>query len=123
MLTSRQYTISHHRSPHPIQDTLRLLARRGPNQSFEHRCHINAEATTEQQQCLQFYGHVLWQQGIEPCRQPIVRQVAGQKHCNRVLLLNGDLYTKRTNIHQSDTEWLMNCLEECKVIIVLRLSA
>lgn len=45
------------------------------------------------------FSTVLWQQGTELCRQPVI----GNRY---VLLFNGDLYNKRDETKCSDTSWL-----------------
>lgn len=54
-------------------------------------------------------GYVLWQQGDSPCQQPLVKQ-------KYVLLMNGDIYSKRGAVDQSDTEWLLDSLNKCQTI-------
>lgn len=53
-------------------------------------------------------GNVLWQQGAEPQKQPIVAD-------NLVLLFNGDLYglDGKKPAQQSDSAWLMEQLLQC----------
>lgn len=70
-----------------------LLTNRGPD-SFE-SVHKNG---------VFFHGAVLWQQGPEPCIQPVTSD-------NEVLLFNGDLYMDSINHKEiSDTEFLFNLL-------------
>lgn len=90
------------------QDIFKLLSNRGPDKSgnYLHR--------TSSYEC-HFSGHVLWQQGASPCSQPIVSANDDNQH---VLLLNGDIYTKRPNATAllSDTEWLMQKIVECQQV-------
>lgn len=53
-------------------------------------------------------GNVLWQQGAEPQKQPIIAD-------NLVLLFNGDLYglEGKKPAEQSDSAWLMEQLLKC----------
>lgn len=53
-----------------------------------------------------FSGFVLWQQGDNLCQQPHLFQ-------HHVLLINGDIFTKRDDNTISDTEWLMQCIDNC----------
>lgn len=77
-----------------------LLKNRGPN--------ANSELILNADECyLYFSGYVLWQQGIDLCKQPHV-----YKH--HVLLINGDIFTKRDNFEQSDTDWLIKEINKCK---------
>lgn len=84
-----------------LQHIQALLSNRGPNKSGQHSI-----ATTNYN--ILFRGHVLWQQGSQPCNQPLV-------HGDHILLMNGDIYTDRTNQEISDTEFLMNQILKCKV--------
>lgn len=77
-----------------------LLKNRGPN--------ANSELTISTENCfLYFAGNVLWQQGQKLCKQPHV-------YNHHVLLINGDIFTKRDNCKQSDTEWLIKQLDKCQ---------
>lgn len=49
---------------------------------------------------------MLWQQGAEICVQP-----HSFKH--HILLINGDIFTKRDDHSMSDTEWLIRRINEC----------
>lgn len=58
---------------------------------------------------IHFSGYVLWQQGFEACEQPIVSE-------KYVLLFNGDIYSNRGDINQSDTQWLSDRLNDCDTV-------
>lgn len=80
--------------------TRELLSNRGPNASSELQISIdNCE--------LHFSGFVLWQQGDHLCQQP-------HSYKQHVLLLNGDIFSKRCDLSQSDTEWLCCEIDKCK---------
>lgn len=82
-----------------------MLTNRGPDKSDRHF------VRTPSFDC-SFSGHVLWQQGVNLCSQPIL-------HEQHVLLLNGDIYTKRPNSHIiSDTQWLMEVVAECNQVFI-----
>lgn len=51
-------------------------------------------------------GYVLWQQGNQPCEQPLVQD-------RYMLLMNGDVYSTRDNHEDSDTQWLIGRLNQC----------
>lgn len=51
-------------------------------------------------------GFVLWQQGTRLCEQP-----HSCKH--HVLLINGDIFSKRDSQSASDTEWLAQTIDDC----------
>lgn len=76
-----------------------MLHNRGPN------AHSKLIFRTEDVELL-FYGFVLWQQGDELCQQPYTL-----KH--HVLLINGDIFTKRDVDTKSDTQWLTEQIDEC----------
>lgn len=90
--------------------TRELLNNRGPNAHSE----LNIE--TEQFTIL-LCGFVLWQQGANICKQPY-----SYKH--HVLLINGDIFSKRSNRSVSDTEWLTqeidNCNDEAQLLELFR---
>lgn len=90
-------------TPAGLRDTLALLRRRGPDRTGEHRLQVS------DQQHLHFCGQVLWQQGSQPCSQPLVSDRNGS-----VLLWNGDVYAERDDCRQSDTEWLLSQLADCQ---------
>lgn len=52
-------------------------------------------------------GHVLWQQGCEPCLQPMESE-------ENILLFNGDIFMDRENLLISDTEWLFEKIQICE---------
>lgn len=56
-----------------------------------------------------FAGYVLWQQGSQPCYQPLIQD-------RFVLLMNGDIYSIRDNYDESDTLWLSKQLTQCTSI-------
>lgn len=76
-----------------------MLNNRGPN------AHSELIFRTENVELL-FSGFVLWQQGDELCQQPYTL-----KH--HVLLINGDIFTKRGDDTKSDTQWLTEQIDEC----------
>lgn len=69
-----------------------LLSNRGPN------AHKELSVTVEHFNIL-LSGFVLWQQGVKLCEQPF-----SCKH--HIVLMNGDIFSKRDNQLASDTEWL-----------------
>lgn len=76
-----------------------LLTNRGPN--------AHNEITLQTEGCrIHFSGFVLWQQGVQLCKQPHQR-----KH--HIALINGDIFTKREDCSLSDTEWLVQRIDEC----------
>lgn len=82
------------------------LKRRGPDQNNTIELNIlNAK--------IELSGYVLWQQGPEPCIQPVCCS-------DNFLLLNGDIYTKRSDSNQSDTEWLLNQIQLCNEVWFLK---
>lgn len=79
--------------------TIELLSHRGPN------AHQELTLTVEQFN-IHLSGFVLWQQGAKLCEQPY-------KYKHHVLLINGDIFTKRDNQLASDTEWLTQTIDDC----------
>lgn len=79
--------------------TKQLLNDRGPN------AHKELNIQTDNFRIL-FSGFVLWQQGAKLCTQP-----HSFKH--HIVLINGDIFTKRDEISISDTEWLAQRIDEC----------
>lgn len=77
--------------------TKELLSNRGPNAHRE--LSINTERFN-----IHLSGFVLWQQGAKLCEQPY-----SCKH--HMLLLNGDIFSKRHNHLTSDTEWLTQMID------------
>ena len=55
-----------------------------------------------------FAGHVLWQQGKSYSEQPIYKN-------EHYLLFNGDIYLERSDLSESDTEWLFDKIVKCQV--------
>lgn len=76
-----------------------MLSNRGPN------AHTESTLQTEGFN-IHFSGFVLWQQGVKLCKQPHQR-----KH--HIVLINGDIFTKREDCLLSDTEWLVQRIDEC----------
>lgn len=79
--------------------TKELLSNRGPN--AHRQLLINTEHFV-----IHLSGFVLWQQGAKLCEQPF-------SHKHHILLLNGDIFTKRDNHSISDTEWLARMIDNC----------
>lgn len=79
--------------------TKKLLHNRGPNFHSE----LNVQTNIFN---ILFSGFVLWQQGAVLCVQPY-----SFKH--HILLINGDVFTKRDDYSLSDTEWLTQKIDEC----------
>lgn len=50
---------------------------------------------------------MLWQQGESLCQQPSINE-------QHILLLNGDIFSKRCDYSKSDTEWLLKRIGECE---------
>lgn len=75
------------------------MKNRGPNADSELRIVTDLYK-------LFFAGYVLWQQGNKLCKQPHIYR-------HHVLLLNGDIFSKRDNPSQSDTEWLVQQIDNC----------
>lgn len=70
---------------------------------------VNANKTIYKHQIL-FNAAVLWQQGDQPCSQPLENEAG-----NVILLFNGDLYMKiLQNSHKSDTEYLFELIKKCE---------
>lgn len=76
-----------------------MLQNRGPN------AHNELNIQTDDYRIF-FAGHVLWQQGAQLCTQP-------HSFRHHILLINGDIFTKRDDITLSDTEWLSRQIDEC----------
>ncbi|KAH8276620.1 hypothetical protein KR026_006249 [Drosophila bipectinata] len=53
-----------------------------------------------------FAGFVLWQQGANLEKQPVVKN-------DFIILFNGDLYNIQKSVSMSDTTWLANRISEC----------
>lgn len=79
--------------------TKELLNSRGPN------AHNELEIKTEDF-CILFSGFVLWQQGVQLCAQP-------HSYKHHIVLINGDIFSKRDDFKLSDTEWLIQRIDEC----------
>lgn len=77
----------------------KLLKNRGPDAEF----HLSV--STDQYNIL-FSGFVLWQQGTQLCIQP-------HSYKHHIILLNGDIFSKRDDSSQSDTHWLMQSIDDC----------
>lgn len=70
---------------------------------------VNANKTIYKHQIL-FNAAVLWQQGDQPCIQPLENEAG-----NVILLFNGDLYMEiLENNAKSDTEYLFDLIEKCE---------
>ncbi|XP_031632656.1 asparagine synthetase domain-containing protein CG17486 [Contarinia nasturtii] len=81
--------------------TKQLLENRGPNQNAEITLKIDHYE-------ILFSGFVLWQQGANKlCPQP-------HSYKNHIILINGDIFTKREDLAISDTEWLTLQIDKCK---------
>lgn len=76
-----------------------LLRNRGPNAQREQSVTI---------ECFNIHlsGFVLWQQGAKLCEQPF-------SYNHHILLINGDIFSKRDNQLASDTEWLTQQIDDC----------
>lgn len=83
-------------------DTLELLRNRGPNCE----CRVCFDGDTFH---ILFAGFVLWQQGSKLCRQPVETP-------RYSLLMNGDLFSERELVEQSDTEWLSEQIDACRTV-------
>lgn len=77
--------------------TKALLLNRGPDTSSTH-------SVQHESALIHFAGFVLWQQGEAPCQQPLVND-------RFVLLMNGDIYSKRDDTVRSDSQWLSEQIE------------
>ena len=77
-----------------------MLTNRGPN------AHTELPLQKTEGCSIHFSGFVLWQQGVKLCKQPHQR-----KH--HIVLINGDIFTKREDCSLSDTEWLAQRIDEC----------
>ncbi|XP_055594407.1 asparagine synthetase domain-containing protein CG17486 [Uranotaenia lowii] len=80
---------------HEIAELHQLLKNRGPD--FSGRFEFKSRVLLD--------GNVLWQQGNEPCLQPIEEE-------RFVLLFNGDAFVERDNLDESDTRWLFRKIQE-----------
>ncbi|CAO1416225.1 unnamed protein product [Diamesa hyperborea] len=70
---------------------------------------VNANKTIYKHQIL-FNAAVLWQQGDQPCIQPLENDTG-----NVILLFNGDLYMEiLENSVKSDTEYLFDLIKKCE---------
>lgn len=76
-----------------------LLSNRGPN------AHSELTIQTDYFNIL-LSGFVLWQQGAKICVQP-------HSYKHHILLINGDIFSKRDDHSLSDTEWLTRRIDEC----------
>lgn len=85
--------------------THKLLENRGPNNDAQY-------TVSTDDYHLYFAGYVLWQQGSELCKQPHIYK-------QHVLLLNGDIFSKRDNLVQSDTDWLIKEIDKCQTLAEL----
>lgn len=91
------YFIENNNSSLNIRNYLNILKRRGPNCSKISNV-LNCE----------FGAYVLWQQGAKPFQQPCVDE--NEQH---ILIFNGDIFSTRDNMNESDTEWLFKQLKSC----------
>lgn len=83
-----------------IEDlTKTLLTNRGKN------AHNELTLQTDEFN-IHFSGFVLWQQGAKICIQP-------HSYKHHIVLINGDIFTKRDDSLISDTEWLAQRIDEC----------
>lgn len=80
-----------------------LLSNRGPNAHRE--MSINTEHFMIHFAGFVYYN-ILWQQGAKLCEQPF-------SHKHHILLINGDIFSKRDNKLLSDTEWLAQMIDDC----------
>lgn len=76
-----------------------LLKNRGPDANSQ------ISVSTDHYNIL-FSGFVLWQQGTKLCIQPY-------SYNHHIILLNGDIFSKRDDSSQSDTHWLTQCIDDC----------
>lgn len=76
-----------------------MLENRGPN------AHTEVTLKTDNFDIL-LSGFVLWQQGAKICSQP-------HSYKHHVLLINGDIFSKRDDHSLSDTEWMAQQIDEC----------
>lgn len=76
-----------------------LLRNRGPNAHTE-RTYQGDDFS------IHFSGFVLWQQGAKLCIQP-------HSYKHHIVLINGDIFTKRDDNLLSDTEWLTRQIDKC----------
>lgn len=79
--------------------TKELLGNRGPD------AHADLNIQSEDFNVL-FSGFVLWQQGAKICVQP-------HTHKQHIVLINGDIFSKRDDRSLSDTEWLAQMFDKC----------